>query len=151
MPEHKDTKPVAGFRFHRHGRSTATGLAVIGWLAGLLVLWWLLAASPWLLLLLALPLLPALLDLWRNPSAGLDLDARRITWHTGRLTGSAALAEISHVRFNTRWDFSVRATLVLQDGRRIRLPQEATPPHAPLAAAFEARGIRCERHHFSPF
>ncbi|EDZ45762.1 conserved hypothetical protein [Rhodobacterales bacterium Y4I] len=45
----------------------------------------------------------------------------------------------------------MRATLILHSGKRIRLPQEATPPHAEADAAFQQRGLRTERHHFTAF
>lgn len=151
MPDHQKPDPVAAYRFFRHGRSAATLLAVAGWFAGLGLLWWLLAASPWLLALLALPVLPALMDLWRNPRSDLSLDRQQITWRSGSLQGSVKLTEISHVRLTTRWDFSVRATLVLTDGRHMRLPPQTTPPHAQLDAALAAHGIRTERHHFTRF
>jgi hypothetical protein len=44
---------------------------------------------------------------------------------------------------------SVRATVVLKTGRKIKLPFEATPPHRALETALHARGITTERHHFT--
>lgn len=152
MPETPETLPPAeDYSFSRRGRTPAAMLATGGWLAALLVLWLVLQAAWWLVLLLALPVLPALADLIRNPLAGLRISASRIEWFTGGLTGEAELAEIDRVRFDTRWDFSVRATLILRSGKRIRLPQEATPPHAETDAEFQKRGIRTERHHFTAF
>lgn len=152
MPDAPGTPaPAEDYSFSRRGRSPAAMLAAGGWVAGLLLLWFALDAAPWLVILLALPVLPALLDLIRNPLAGLRISGSRIEWFSGGMTGSADLAEIGRVRFDTRWDFSVRATLVLRTGKRIRLPQEATPPHAEADAAFQARGIRTERHHFTAF
>ncbi|NVK13534.1 MAG: hypothetical protein HWE35_05075 [Rhodobacteraceae bacterium] len=141
--------PAEDYSFSRRGRSRAAILATGGWLAALLVLWLALDAAPWLVILLALPVLPALADLIRNPLSGLKISASRIEWFTGKLTGKADLAEIAMVRFDTRWDFSVRATLILKNGKRIRLPQEATPPHQETEAEFQKRGIRTERHHFT--
>ena len=40
-----------------------------------------------------------------------------------------ALTEVDHIRLDTRLDFSVRASIVLPNGRKIRVPFEATPPH----------------------
>ncbi|AHD01371.1 hypothetical protein [Leisingera methylohalidivorans] len=149
MPE--TPSPAAGYSFSRRGRSPAAMLATGVWLAVLLLLWLLLDAAVLLVILLALPVVPALLDLIRNPLSGLMLSGNRIEWFTGGLTGKAELGEIDRVRFDTRWDFSVRATLILRSGKRIRLPQEATPPHAEADAAFQARGIKTERHHFTAF
>ena len=80
--------------------------------------------------------------------------------HSQRLTGLAdefehgaevPLSEIDHIRLDTRWDFSVRATVLLTNGKRLRLPYEALPPHRSFEAALQARGIRVERHHFNVF
>ncbi|UWQ61454.1 hypothetical protein K3723_11275 [Leisingera caerulea] len=143
--------PAEPYSFSRRGRSNTAILATAGWLAALLVLWLVLDAALWLMILLALPALPALLDLIRNPLAGLRISRNRIEWFSGGLTGDADLSEIDRVRFDTRWDLSVRATLVLRNGKRIRLPQEATPPHAEADAEFQKRGLRTERHHFTAF
>mgnify|MGYP000135286004 CR=1 FL=1 len=152
MPETPETlPPAADYSFSRRGRSPAAMLATGGWLAVLLVLWLLLDAAIWLVILLALPALPALLDLVRNPLAGLRISGIHIEWFSGGLTGAAEISEIDRVRFDTRWDFSVRATLILRSGKRIRLPQEATPPHGEIDAELQQRGIRTERHHFTAF
>lgn len=152
MPEAPEPlAPAEDYSFSRRGRSPAAVLATAGWLIALLVLWQLLDAAVWLMVLLALPALPALLDLIRNPLSGMNISGNRIAWFTGGLTGEASFSEIDRVRFDTRWDFSVRATLILRDGKRIRLPQEATPPHAELDARFQNRGIPTERHHFTAF
>lgn len=152
MPETPETQPPAeDYSFSRQGRSLATILATGGWLAGLLVLWLGLGAVLWIVVLLALPVLPALFDLVRNPFSGLKISGDRIEWFSGGLTASAELREIERVRFDTRWDFSVRTTLILHSGKRIRLPQEATPPYAEVNAAFQTRKIRTDRHHFTAF
>ncbi|UWQ80464.1 hypothetical protein K3725_05530 [Leisingera sp. S132] len=152
MPDTPVTSaPAEDYSFSRRGRSRAALLATGGWLAAVLVLWLVLDAALWLVILLALPVLPALTDLIRNPLSGMKISDGHIEWFTGKLTGKADLAEIALVRFDTRWDFSVRATLILENGKRIRLPQEATPPHEETDAEFQKRGIRTERHHFTAF
>ncbi|MBY6141710.1 hypothetical protein KUV26_19890 [Leisingera daeponensis] len=143
--------PAEDYSFSRRGRSTAAVLATGGWLAAVLVLWLALDAAVWLVVILALPVLPAVADLIRNPLSGLKISQDKVEWFTGKLTGKAALDEIERVRFDTRWDFSVRATLILRNGKRIRLPQEATPLYAEADAEFQKRSIRTERHHFTAF
>ena len=136
------------FSYCRSGRNAATLLAVAGvWLVltGAVVL---VDASAWLMGALALFTLPALWDLWRNPAAGLRFTPEALTWFTGARDAEVAWREIEKVRLETRLDFSVRASVVLRSGSRIRLPYESTPPHALLEAALNARGIRTERHHF---
>ena len=59
-----------------------------------------------------------------------------------------AFSEIDHFRLDTRLDFSVRATVVLRSGRKIRLPFEATPPHQAFEDALTARGVTVKRFHF---
>ena len=140
------------FRFQRHGRNPRT-VAILGavylvLIAAILLIdaaWWLMAA-------LALTTLPALWDIYRNPAAGLDLTAGQLRWYTGRREGRLLLYEVDHMRFDTRWDFSVRVTAVLKaKDKRIRLPYECLPPHRAFEAALNAHGMAVQRHHFSFF
>ncbi|MFW8636805.1 hypothetical protein [Cribrihabitans pelagius] len=152
MPDPSPAAPDGdGYRFTRQGRSTGALLAAAAWLAGLAGLWFGLGAAGWLVALLALPVIPAVLDLLRNPSAGMTLTEERIAWYSGSLRDSVPLAEIERVRFDTRLDLSVRTTLLLHGGKRLRLPQEATPPNAELERELTRRGLTTERHHFMIF
>lgn len=139
------------FRHEARGRDRRTALALAAvWAAmGAAVLW--LDAAPWVLAIPALFTLPALWDLISDRRAGLALGPERIEWHAGRQTGEVALTQIETVRFDTRLDLSVKTTLVLRSGRRIRLPQECLPPLRALEAALAERGVATERHHFSFF
>ncbi|MDK3073615.1 hypothetical protein QO034_10875 [Sedimentitalea sp. JM2-8] len=139
------------FVFVRPGRSRRTLAVLIPVYATLIGLFVLVDAAWWVIGLLALPTLPALWDLWRNPSAGVRLDATRIRWHSGRRSGALALNEIDHMRFDTRWDFSVRVSAVLKGDKRVHLPFESTPPHREFETAFEDRRIPVKRTHFSFF
>lgn len=141
---------MSPFVFERRGRATGTIAALAAIYAALLAALLKLDAAPWLMALLALPTLPALLDVLRNPSAGMRLDDEGFEWHSGRREGHVARGEIGLLRLDRRWDFSVRAVLVLTVGRRIHLPQESMPPHEILEAEATERGIRVERHPFSP-
>lgn len=135
-------------RRQRRWLTAAVLIAVYAALAGAVIVidaaWWLMAA-------LALPSLPALWELFADPAAGLRLDARALSWHSGRRRAEIALSEIDHMRFDTRWDLSVRVSAVLKTGKRLRLPHESLPPHRVLAAECAARGLRIERHHFTVF
>ncbi len=140
-----------GYEYRSTGRNRRTVVALLvfyGVLLGLIIT---VDAAPWLMVLLALVTVPGLWDLYSNRSAGLSLDDNSLQWHTGRRSAEIALSEIDHMRFDTRLDFSVRVSAVLQNEKRIRLPYEALPPHKTLEAAFEARGVRVERHHFTFF
>lgn len=137
--------------FSRSGRTPrnfAILVALYGVLIGAVIV---IDAAPWLMAGLALLTLPALWDLWRDPSAGLRLDKDRLEWHSGRRSGSLEVREIAHMRFDTRWDFSVRVTAILKDDTRVRLPYEALPRHMELEKALNSQGITVERHHFTVF
>lgn len=137
------------FQFRKAGRNRAALFAVLGIWTALIAAVLLVNAALWLMGLIALVTLPALWELVTNPAAGLDLTQSKLTWFTGRRKGELARGEVERMRFDTRLDFSVRATVVLTTGRKVRLPYECTPPHQLFEKALIAHGIRVERHHFS--
>ena len=108
-------------------------------------------AAWWLMAILALTTLPALWDLYADPSAGVHLGKAQLDWNSGRRHGMLDLAEIDHMRFDTGWDFSVRVTAMLRDDKQVRLPYDALPPHRDFETALQAHDIRVERHHFTRF
>lgn len=140
---------MAPYRFETTGRNVKTLVVLLGvWvLLGLAVAF--LDASLWLMGLFALCTLPALYDLVVARRAGVALDTDGLHWFAGGRTGDITWARISHMRLDTRLDFSIRASAVLTSGRKVRLPLEATPPADTFADALTARGIKVERHHFS--
>ena len=142
---------MSPLRHRSTGRSLRALIALAAVWAGLGALWWGLSAHPVLVGLLFAATLPALWDFVTARPAGLDLTDTALTWHSGRGTGTCDLAALDHVRFDTRLDLSVRVTLVLIPGRRIRLPHDALPPHEALEQALRARGVKTERHHFALF
>lgn len=139
------------FVFARNGRSPRIAAILVAYYGAIAaaIVW--LDAAWWLMALLALPGLPALWQFHANPSAGLRLSRDSLHWHSGRRHGDLALGEIERMRFDTRWDLSVRVTAIAGDGRRTRLPDESLPPYRTLEAALTARGIAIERHHFTVF
>lgn len=137
------------FLWTRQGRNPVTFYAVLGTWAVLLALLVLVDASPALMGFLALFTLPALWELYANPAAGLRIDRDTLSWYTGKRKAALDWSEVTHVRLDTRLDFSVRATAMLTAGRKVRLPYECTPPDKLLEAALNAHGVRTERHHFS--
>lgn len=141
-----DPAPYRNLRQGRSRRALAAVLLVYALLIALILMF---QASLWLMGALALTTLPTLWDLWRNPQAGFELNTTGITWFTGRRRGQVSLTELDHIRLDTRWDFSVRATLVLLSGQRVRLPFECMPPHRELEAVALAFGLQTERHHFT--
>lgn len=143
------TEGMAAYEYRRHARSRTALLVLPALWAALGAAWYWLEASGWLVGLLGLFTLPALWEVFTNPLSGLTLDQSKLSWFTGRRDAKIALAQINHVRLDTRLDMSVRATVVLATGRKIKLPFEATPPHRTLEAALHARGVATERHHFT--
>ena len=137
------------FHFEQQGRSRALAVALALWVCALLCGGVFLQITAWLLIVLALPLLPGLWELWRNPSSGLTLSDSQMSWFTGARTTELALSEIARLRLDRRWDFSFRATLILHTGAKIRLPQSVLPPVTLLEEHLNSAGIASQRHHFT--
>lgn len=137
------------YRYEAAARSPRAYLALGLWWGGLLAAWAFLDASPWILLPLALVTLPALYEMGKGSSATLEIDSDEIRWTTGARGARMAWDEVERVRLDTRLDFSVRMSLVLPGGKRVRLPYECVPPSKALEAELDRRGIAVERHHFS--
>lgn len=140
---------MSPYRFENHGRSrrAAVALALI-WGALLLGLW-AIDLSPWIAGAVVLFTLPAAWEFLADPHSTLTLSGTEISWHSARSADTVPLAMILKARFDTRLDLSVKVTLQLKDGRKIRLPHACTPPHRRFEEELQARGLTTERHHFS--
>lgn len=132
-----------------HGRNRRGFITVLCIYFALLAAIILVDAAWWLMAIIAVFTLPALWDLYTNRTAGVTLSDTNLHWFSGKRRADVALDEIDHMRFDTRLDFSVRISVVLAGKRCIRLPYEALPPHREFEAAFIARGVKTERHHFT--
>lgn len=132
-------------------RSWRGGLALALMWALLLLGYLRFDAEGWIVGTLAVLTLPALWDLISGRAAGLRLDDTMLEWHNGTGQDRVALSDLDHVRLDWRFDFSMRVTLVLRDGRRQKLPQDALPPADLLEAALRTHGVKTERHPFSLF
>ena len=137
------------YRFETSGRNAKT-------LITLLCVWGVIGlgvvaidASLWLAGLIFLCTIPALYDLLAGRRSGVSLSTAGLSWFAGKRTGDITWDKISHMRLDTRLDFSVRASAVLVSGRKERLPHEATPKADIFEAELTARDIKVERHHFS--
>ncbi|MFT7595218.1 MAG: hypothetical protein ACI8R4_002546 [Paracoccaceae bacterium] len=142
---------LPAYSFTRQGRDTRTVVILIAVYTVLPAAVLLVDAAWWLMAALALPTLPALWDLYADPSAGVQLSQDRLDWHSGRRAAFVELDEVDHMRFDTRWDFSVRVTAMLRDGKRVRLPYDALPPHRAFESALTARNVKVIWHHFVNF
>lgn len=105
----------------------------------------------WIAAFVSLFTLPALYEFLTDKRAELALSDSALRWSSGSLARTVPLAEIQRARFDTRWDLSVRVTLILRDGEKLRLPPQCTPPHRGFEAALKALGLPVERHHFVVF
>lgn len=105
----------------------------------------------WLVVLVALITLPTAIDVLINASARLELTETQLFWKNRSQEVTIPLHEIDKTRFDGRMDMSVRVSIVLKDGRKLRLPYDAMPPHKELEAALQARDVRTERHSFTVF
>lgn len=142
---------MTAFTFTRQNRNPRMVLILIGIyavLTGLIVLF---DAVWWLIGLLALTTLPALWDVLQDTSAGMELSDGTLRWHTGQRRGTLDLSTVDRFRFDTRWDFSVRVSVILKSEKRLRLPDESLPPHKQLEEVLQQAGIAVERHHFRVF
>ncbi|MEM5542102.1 hypothetical protein WNY61_05070 [Sulfitobacter sp. AS92] len=140
---------MATYDYRRHGRSRPAVLVLPTIWAGLTAAWVWLDASGWIMGLLGLFTLPALWEVFTDPPSGLTLTSSDLSWFTGKRDAKIALSQIDHIRLDTRLDMSVRATVVLRSGRKIKLPFEATPPHRAFETALQARSVATQRHHFT--
>ncbi|WP_223428386.1 hypothetical protein [Tateyamaria pelophila] len=137
------------YAFETTGRNRATLITVVlVWLALTLFIL-VLDAAFWLVVVIGLFTLPALYDLLSARKSGLAMSSTGLSWFSGKREGAISWDQISHIRLDTRLDLSVRTTVLLITGRKIRLPLEATPPPDAFEKILTDRGIKVERHHFS--
>ncbi|MEQ6248397.1 hypothetical protein ABMC89_05855 [Sulfitobacter sp. HNIBRBA3233] len=127
-----------------------TLLFVVGLIwAALAVALLVLDAAWWIVALLGAFTIPAMNDLVVNPRAEFGLTDSHINWQTPRSEAEIALEGVDHLRLDTRLDFSVRLSVVLTSGRKLRVPVPATPPADRIEAAATEAGLKVRRHHFS--
>lgn len=137
------------YAYETTGRNRATVIAVVLVWAALALAVFVLDAALWLAGLVGLFTLPAIYDLISARRSGIALASSGLSWFSGRREGRITWDQISHIRLDTRLDLSVRTTVLLITGRKIRLPLEATPPADTFEGILTERGIKVERHHFS--
>jgi virulence-associated protein VagC len=136
------------YRYESQGRTPKSIAALVGMLlviAGLEFI----GTVWWIVVLVALISLPAALDVLLNVRSSLDLDDERLFWKNRSQDVTIPLFEIEKVRFDGRMDLSTRVTIVLRDGRKLRLPYDALPPHKELESELQSRDVRTERNAFT--
>ena len=134
--------------FASDSRSAKAMIGVAVYLTLVAALWTVFDAMVWFVIFLALMAIPALIQLWNNPHSTLSLTENSIHWTSGPQTGGVPLSDIDKIRMDTRWDLSVRITLILVDGSKLRLPPDLAPPHRALETKLNELGKTVQRHHF---
>lgn len=138
------------YSYQSTGRNPKTMIA-LGVMIAVIVGLEAIGAVWWIVTLVALITLPAALDVLLNLKARLELDQDKLFWKNRSQEVTIPFPEIEKIRFDGRLDTSVRISVVLKDGRKLRLPYDAQPPHRELEAELKDRDIPTERHPFSLF
>ena len=141
--------PAPPFTYTHTGRNWATLLSMLGVWGVLITLILVVDMALWLAGIVFLFTLPALFDVLTARASGLSISHDQIEWHAGRQDGTMTKRLIEIIRLDTRLDFSVRCTLVLYSGQRIKIPFEACPKHQLLEKQLHLHGYKTRRRHFS--
>lgn len=137
------------YSFTRRARSPRTLIALGLWWAVLAAAYFIVHASEWVVLILGMFSLPAVYEIGANSVSGLEIDGKRIAWHSGTRGGHLPRGQLKSVRLDTRLDLSLRMTLETHQGGKVRLPYECVPAAAEIEAALTAQDIPYARHHFT--
>ena len=92
--------------------------------------------------------LPAVYDLISARASGITVNGDQIAWYAGKRDNSVAANLIDHIKLDTRLDLSVRCTLVLSSGQKVKVPFEACPNHRALETQLHAHDYTTRRQHF---
>jgi len=137
------------YHFRRTGRNPRTIIGVITVFGCLIAGHMILDVSRWILITLSIVTIPALWDIISNRQSGLSIAGNRLQWWSGTRHCEIDCTDIDHMRFDTRFDFSIRVSAVTCHNQSIRLPYDALPNHSLLEKACHEHGLRTERHHFT--
>lgn len=133
--------------FTHHGRNPRTFMALaiaVVILGGLKAI----GTTTWILAILGIFAVPALIDVLLNPVSTFSLADGVLRWKSATQEAEMRTDQIRSARFDTRLDISVRATLTMVDGSKVRIPNDVLPSPDRLQATLEAYDIPVERHHF---
>lgn len=118
----------ASYTFQRHGRTRGTLIVLALVYAALFAAWLLLSVAGWIIVALIVFTLPAIWDLWSNPRSEIEITGAAISWSHGKISATIQKSEIQRIRVDLRLDRSIKLTLILKTGRKIRVTQPAIPP-----------------------
>lgn len=133
--------------FTHHGRNRRTFIA-LGLAVAVLVGLNAIGTTFWILAILSVFAVPALVDVLFNPISTFALKDGVLRWKSATQEAEMRTEQIRSARFDTRLDISVRATLNMVDGSKVRIPNDVLPSPDRLQATLEAYDIPVERHHF---
>lgn len=135
------------YRFEREARRPKTIATVAGIWMIVIALWIWLDLAMFICIGILAFTIPALLEIWRNTVASIEVWPNRIVWTSSLTRGDRS--DIDHVRFNRRFDGSMKITLVHVGGKPTRLPPDVNPPTQDIETALKTAGIAVQRHPFS--
>lgn len=133
--------------FTHHGRNRRTFVALtiaVVILGGLKAI----GTTTWILAILGVFAVPALIDILFNPVSTFALKDGVLRWKSATQEAEMRTDQIRSARFDTRLDISVRATLNMVDGSKVRIPNDVLPSPDRLQTTLEEYDIPVERHHF---
>ena len=116
------------YHFARPARTRRNAVIVIGVLFCLGLARVVLDAAWGILAVGALFVLPAIWDMVMDRVATMTVDDRSVQWKTAGQAGTVPLNDIVKVVLDTRLDQSIRMTLHLTDGARLRVPSDCVLP-----------------------
>jgi hypothetical protein len=102
----------------------------------------------WLAGIVFLFTLPAVYDLITARASGITINAQQVAWYAGKQDGDIPKRLIEYTRLDTRLDLSVRCTLVLYSGQKVKVPFESCPKHQELEQQLHTFGYKTRRQHF---
>ncbi|MBO9408556.1 hypothetical protein J7399_14035 [Shimia sp. R9_1] len=124
----------------RNARSITVLILAVMALGGML-----LAGTYWAIVaFLSLFALPTLVDVLFNPVANFALSEAEVRWKNATQEAEIELGQIKSIQIATRLNVAFRMTFVMQDGAKVRIPQDVLPPRADLEAALQTLGVAVE-------
>ena len=135
--------------FERQGRSKSTVIVLAALYVIYLWLWMALSIAPFIMALGIIVTVPALVDLVLNPSSGLRLDHDTLDWHHSKRNVSIPRHQIKQMHIHLRMDRSIKLVTELENGKKIRVMQPATPPLRDLEDGFTRLNMPFQKHPFS--
>ena len=137
------------YTYERRGRTitTAIVLALIYLILALGMV--LLNLSQWIVAIAFVFTLPAFYDLISDVRSGMAISDQEISWFHSKTSAAIPTADIKRLRIDLRMDRSVKLTIELENGRKVRVAQPATPPLKELEAVLPKAGIEFRKNPFS--